>query len=177
MRCPAGMCQERFCEFGCLREYEGLVRNLVYHITHNPNDVDDLTQEILVKAYQSRNAFRGGNFRAYLCRIARNHCYDALRKRRLRSEVTLEDAAVEQWAVSAETPETVALADESTREVYALLTELGETDREILVMRHLNDMSYQEIAEVMGMQAGAVRTRVSRARQKVQELLERRAAR
>lgn len=175
MHCLAGDCNESFCEYGCLREHEVAIRNLVYHITRNPNDVDDITQEVLVKAYQSLASFRGGSFRAYLARIARNHCYDVLRRKRIRQETPLDDIVVEQWAATDETPETAAMANETSREVHELLMELGEVDRTVMVLRHLNELSYAEIGEVMDMRAGAVRTRISRARQRVQELLERRA--
>ncbi|KPV43331.1 RNA polymerase sigma factor [Alicyclobacillus ferrooxydans] len=174
MRCTAGACNERFCEHGCLREHEIAVRNLVYHITHNPNDVDDITQEVFIKAYQSLASFRGGSFRAYLARIARNHCYDVLRRKRVRPETTLGDLTVEQWPGTDGGPEDVFLDKETALEVRHLLDQLGEVDRELMILRHLNEFSYEEIAEVVGMRPGAVRTRISRARQKMQELMERR---
>lgn len=175
MHCTAGDCKESFCEYGCLRVHEVAIRNLVYHIMRNPNDVDDITQEVLVKAYQSVASFRGGSFQAYLARIARNHCYDVLRRKRIRKETALEETVVEQWAVTDETPEKAVMAKETAEEVNELLMELGEVDRAIIVMRHINELSYAEIGTAMGMRAGAVRTRISRARQRVQELLERRA--
>lgn len=174
MRCTADQCTERFCEFGCLREHETAIRNLVYHITRNPNEVDDITQEVFIKAYQSLASFRGGSFRAYLARIARNHCYDMLRRKRVRKETLFGDMTVEQWPGMEQGPEDVVLNKELAKEVRQLLDELGEVDREIMVLRHLNEFSYDEIAETLGMRPGAVRTRISRARQKMQELVERR---
>lgn len=173
MRCKAGECTEAFCQYGCLREHETAIRNLVYHITNNPNDVDDITQEVLMKAYQSLASFRGGSFRAYLARIARNHCYDMLRRKRIRKETALDDALAEQIATTEQGPEDVMLTHEQQREVHQLLMGLGDVDREIMVMRHINEFSYEEIAEALGMRAGTVRTRISRARQKVMELVER----
>lgn len=172
MRCTAGECTEQFCEYGCLREHETAIRNLVYHITHNPNEVDDITQEVFIKAYQSLAAFRGGSFRAYLARIARNHCYDTLRRKRVRKETLYGDMTVEPWPGVEEGPEDAVLNKELAGEVRELLAQLGEVDREIIVLRHLNQFSYDEIAEALSMRPGAVRTRISRARQKMQELVE-----
>lgn len=173
MRCTVGECTERFCEFGCLREHELAIRNLVYHITRNPNEVDDITQEVLIKAYQSLSSFRGGSFRAYLARIARNHCYDMLRRKKVRKETLYGDMTIEQWPGPDEGPEAQVIHQEFAEEVRQLLDELGEVDREIIVLRHLNEFSYEEIAETLGMRPGAVRTRISRARQKMQNLVER----
>ncbi|QSO54400.1 RNA polymerase sigma factor [Alicyclobacillus curvatus] len=172
MRCTAAECTEKFCEFGCLREHEVAIRNLVYHITRNPNDVDDITQDVFIKAYQSLASFRGGSFRAYLARIARNHCYDLLRRKRVRRETLLGDMTVEEWPGTDDGPEDLLLNKEMASEIGQLLNHLSEIDREIVVLRHLSEFSYDEIAETMGMRPGAVRTRISRARQKILELIE-----
>ncbi|QSO49062.1 RNA polymerase sigma factor [Alicyclobacillus mengziensis] len=172
MHCTAAECTEKFCEFGCLREHEVAIRNLVYHITHNSNEVDDITQEVFMKAYQSLASFRGGSFRAYLARIARNHCYDMLRRKRVRPETLLGDMTVEEWPGVDDGPEDLLLNKEMAGEIQQLLNQLSDVDREIIVLRHLSEFSYDEIAETMGMRPGAVRTRISRARQKMLELVE-----
>ncbi|GMA49587.1 RNA polymerase sigma factor SigX [Alicyclobacillus contaminans] len=172
MRCSESGCGEEICRHGCLREHEVLVRNLVYHITRSPNDVDDLVQEVMVKAYQSMSAFRGGSFRAYLAQIARNHCYDWMRRLQAKRAIQQVELVPEMRAGEDLGPEAALLQKESTTELMALLDELGHPDREILLLRHVHGLEYTEIAAALQMSPGAVRTRMSRARQKVMEKLQ-----
>lgn len=172
MPCSVGDCTEQFCRYGCLREHESAIRHLVYHITHNANDVDDITQEVLLKAFASISSYRGGSFRAYLARIARNHCYDMSRRKRVRKETSLEESIIDYLPSLEKGPLEEVLDHESTREMYGILGKLGDEDREMMLLRHVFDYSYEEIGEVFGMKAGAIRTRVSRARQRIMGLVE-----
>jgi RNA polymerase sigma factor (sigma-70 family) len=174
MRCPDTGCGEPICEHGCLRTHEVLVRNLVYHITRNPNEVEDLVQEVLMKAYNSLSLFRGGSFRAYLAQIARNHCYDWLRRKRTKRVITPLELVSDLWAADFAGPEEQYLQKETSAELMEVLDELGDPDREILLLRHVHQFDYEEIGAVLGMKAGTVRTRMSRARHKVMEMMERR---
>jgi RNA polymerase sigma factor (sigma-70 family) len=149
-----------------------IVRNLVYHITRNANDVEDVTQDVFLKAYQAAAAFRGGSFRAYLARIARNHCYDLLRQRRARKDSESIEYVDETWASNAAGPEDIVVNREMYREMRTLMNTLKDVDREILFLRHVQQFTYEEIAGVVGLRTGTVRTRISRARQKLVELTE-----
>jgi RNA polymerase sigma-70 factor (ECF subfamily) len=153
-----------------------MVRNIVYHIMRNPHDVDDITQEVLIKAYQSLDAFRGGSFRAYIGRIARNQCYDALRKKRAQRGPFV-DLPEDDWPVHDRTPEDITVSRETISEVQDILEGLNQTDREILLLRHVHQFSYDEIAAVVGLRAGTIRTRISRARQRIMEEMEKREKR
>jgi RNA polymerase sigma-70 factor, ECF subfamily len=174
MQCSDPGCGEDICAYGCLRRHQLLVRNLVYHITHSPNDVDDLVQEALIKAYQSMHSFRGGSFRAYLAQIARNLCLDWLRRKKAKRAPTYVELLTDAWASPDAGPEDVVLQKELADELLRVLDELGNPDREILLLRHIHQFSYEEIGAVVGMNPGTVRTRVSRARHKMIERLERR---
>jgi RNA polymerase sigma factor (sigma-70 family) len=174
MQCADTGCGEDICAHGCLRSHQLLVRNLVYHTIRSPNDVDDLVQETLIRAFQSMHAFRGGSFRAYLARIARNLCLDWLRRKKAKRAPTYVELLSDAWAAADGGPEDVVLQKEFAQELLVALEELGQLDREILLLRHVHRFSYEEIGSVVGMNPGAVRTRVSRARHKVMARLERR---
>jgi RNA polymerase sigma-70 factor (ECF subfamily) len=157
-----------------VRENAGIVRSLVYHILHSPNDVEDVTQEVFLKAYQSLGAFRGGSFKSYVTRIARNHCYDILRKskshKRVEATVELDDNLPDGGG----TPEEAMIQAESALQLQRILETIPELDREILLMKHVHGFSYDEIAEVLDMKVGTVRTRISRARQRLMTDMQRR---
>lgn len=174
MKCDNLECQEYFCTYGCLREHELMVRNLVYHIMRDPNEIDDIVQDVFLKTYQSMDSFRGGSFRAYLCRIARNQCYDVLRKKRLRQGRADLELVVDTVASTDLGPEEIAVSKDLLAEVQNILAGFDRIDQEILLLRHVNQFSYEEIAAVVGMKSGAIRTRISRARQRVVDEVERR---
>ena len=167
-------CNERLCTYGCLRDYEVMVRNLVYHIMRDTNEVDDIVQDVLLKTYQSMQTFRGGSFRAYLCTIARNQCYDNLRKARSRRSEHLSDTLVENLTSDEAGPEETAIRHDIVAQVKIVMAEMNQVDQEIMLLRHVHQFSYKEISAVVGMQEGAVRTRLSRARQRVLAEMERR---
>lgn len=155
-----------------VREYGPMIRSLIYHITHDANDVDDIAQDVFLKAYQSLSGFRGGSFRAYLGRITRNHCYDVLRRRKARSGVAFIELVPDEWPSTEHSPEDTVVARETVAEVSAVLDTMNQVDKEILLLRHVHQFSYDEIAGVLNMKVGAVRTRISRARQRVVEEVE-----
>lgn len=157
-----------------MRENEPMIRSLIYHITRNSNDVEDIAQEVFFKAYRSLGAFRGGSFRAYLGRIARNHCYDVLRHKRTTEGVAFLEGVPDELPSVEKGPEDTVIEREMVGEVRQILDELQPSDREILLLRHVHQFSCEEIALVLGIKPGAVRTRLSRARQRVLEVVERR---
>ncbi|MCL6547615.1 MAG: RNA polymerase sigma factor [Alicyclobacillus sp.] len=156
-----------------IREYSPMVRNLIYHITRNPDDVDDIAQDVFLRAFQALPTFRGGSFRAYLGRIARNRCYDVLRRRKTATGGPFLELVPEDWPSSDRGPEETVVARETVAEVSRVLEELNQVDREILLLRHVHQFSYEEIAAVLGMRSGAVRTRMSRARARILSVMER----
>jgi RNA polymerase sigma-70 factor (ECF subfamily) len=157
-----------------VRENEPMIRSLIYHITRDSNDVEDVAQEVFLKAYRSLGAFRGGSFRAYLGRIARNHCYDVLRRRKAAAGIRFVEGVPDDWPSVEKGPEDTVIADELAGEVRHILNDLQPSDREILLLRHVHQLRCEEIALVLGITPGAVRTRLTRARRRVLEEVERR---
>ncbi len=160
---------------GDLRAFERLVerhqarvRTNCRFLTGSPADAEDLAQEVLVKAYFGLDAFEGkSKFRTWLNRIKVNHCLNHLRKHEGRTQVPLEDPVVEaepQMQTSPDAERAMHAADQRER-IQRTLESLPETLRLPLVMRDLDRLSYQEIADALGLGLSAVKMRIKRGRE------------
>ena len=154
--------------------YEKTVYNLTLRMVGNPQDAEDMTQEAFLKAYNSLDSFRGDSkFSVWLYRIVSNVCLDHLRKKNRRSTVSLSVEDDEGEEIQLDIPDT-ALSPEAmleqklTREaVRRGLQSLDEDARQILLLREIQGMSYEEIADVLDLEPGTVKSRIFRARKKL----------
>ncbi len=161
-----------------VRTHEKTVYNLALRMTGNPQDAEDMAQEAFLKAYRSLPDFRGeSKFSVWLYRIVSNVCLDHLRKqsRRPASSLTREDEDGEEQQLEvpdeSQSPERL-LEQKLTREaVQRGLAELPEEQRQILLLREIRGMSYEEIAETLGLEAGTVKSRIFRARKRLSAFL------
>ncbi len=155
-------------------EYEKNVYNLALKMTGNTEDAADLSQETFIKAFHSLGSFRGDSkFSVWLYRIVSNVCLDFLRRRSRRQTVSLsmedEDGEETQLDIPDErqTPE-LLLEKRMTREaVRRGLAQLPPEPRQILLLREIQGLSYEEIASVLGIESGTVKSRIFRARKKL----------
>lgn len=155
-------------------EYEKNVYNLALKMTGNTEDAADLSQETFIKAFHSLGSFRGDSkFSVWLYRIVSNVCLDFLRGRSRRQTVSLsmedEDGEEAQLDIPDErqTPE-LLLEKRMTREaVRRGLAQLPPEPRQILLLREIQGLSYEEIASVLGIESGTVKSRIFRARKKL----------
>lgn len=161
--------------FGMLVEaYQKNVFNVALQMTGNREDAQDMAQEAFLKAYSSLNSFRGDSkFSSWLYRIVANVCLDFKRRqgRRPASSLTVEDDEGEilelDIADESQSPERL-LERKLTREaVRRGLAELPEEQRQILLLREIQGLSYEEIGEAMGLEPGTVKSRIFRARKKL----------
>ncbi len=161
--------------FGMLVEaYQKNVFNVALQMTGNREDAQDMAQEAFLKAYSSLNSFRGDSkFSSWLYRIVANVCLDFKRRqgRRPSSSLTVEDEEGEvlelDIADESQSPEKL-LERKLTREaVRRGLAELPEEQRQILLLREIQGLSYEEIGEAMGLEPGTVKSRIFRARKKL----------
>ena len=159
--------------------YEKNVYNLALRMCSNPEDAADMTQEAFIKAYNSLPSFRGDSkFSVWLYRIVSNVCLDFLRKQKRRPSVSLslEDESGE--SVELQIPDESAsphklLEQKLSREaVRRGLNELPPEHRQILILRELQGLSYDEISEALGLESGTVKSRIFRARKKLCAFLE-----
>ena len=154
--------------------YEKNVFNVALQMTGNREDAQDMAQEAFLKAYTSLSSFRGDSrFSSWLYRIVSNVCLDYLRRqnRRPKSSLTVEDDEGETVELDipdeSQSPEAL-LERKLTREaVRRGLRELPPEQRQILLLREIQGLSYDEIAEAMDLEPGTVKSRIFRARKKL----------
>lgn len=136
----------------------GLARWLV----GNDGDAEDVAQEAIMKAYQAFSKFRGTDGKAWLLTIVRNQSFRHLERRRARAVEPLEEDLL--VPIFEETPEAALIRALDAERVRKAVEELPEAYREVIVLREFEDMSYAEIAGVIGSPPGTVMSRLSRAR-------------
>ena len=162
-----------------VNEYQRNVYNLALRMVGNPEDASDMSQEAFIKAYSSLADFRGDSkFSVWLYRIVSNVCLDFLRKRNRRQVVSLtvedeDDGDVELDIADEESSPELLLERKLTREaVRRGLDSLPHDMREILLLREIQGLSYDEIAQVLQIEAGTIKSRIFRARKKLCAFLE-----
>ena len=155
-------------------EYQKNVYNLALRMTGNAEDAADMAQEAFIKAYNSLASYRGDSrFSVWLYRIVSNVCLDFLRARKRRQTVSLsvvdDEGEETELEISDESASPEKLLERSmTRDaVRRGLQELTPEYRQILILRELQGMSYDEIAETLGLESGTVKSRIFRARKKL----------
>lgn len=155
-------------------EYQKNVYNLALRMTGNAEDAADMAQEAFIKAYNSLASYRGDSrFSVWLYRIVSNVCLDFLRARKRRQTVSLsvvdDEGEETELEISDESASPEKLMERSmTRDaVRRGLQELTPEYRQILILRELQGMSYDEIAETLGLESGTVKSRIFRARKKL----------
>ena len=154
--------------------YEKNVYNLALRMTGNAQDAEDMSQEAFLKAYNSLDSFRGeSKFSVWLYRIVSNLCLDFLRrqKRRPASSLSVEDDEGEETQLDipdvSQSPEEL-LERRLTREaVRQGLAQLPTEQRQILLLREIQGLSYEEIGQALSLEPGTVKSRIFRARKRL----------
>lgn len=157
--------------------YQSLVYNVVYRIMGEPQGAEDMTQDAFISAYKSLHSFRGGNFKAWLLRIATNACYDELRRHKRRPQSSLDELTEENDSFSflrspEEGPEAQAQRVEMMQAIEGCLAALPDDQRITAVLRDIEGYDYNEIAEITASSLGTVKSRLSRARSKLRDCLQ-----
>jgi RNA polymerase sigma-70 factor (ECF subfamily) len=145
--------------------------NLAKWLLRNEQDAQDVVQEAYLRAFKSFSGFHGSNGRAWLLTIVRNTSYTLLRKNRAADLTTTFDEEIHALGDESASPTTLLVRSEDAELVRAALDELPVEFREILVLRHLEDLSYKEIAEIAQLAPGTVMSRLARARARLKECL------
>lgn len=163
-----------------LLEHQKNVYNLCYRMAGNPDDAMDLSQETFLRAWRCLDQYQFASaFSTWLYRLCSNICIDFLRRRRRQQTVplTFEDADGEEQTYAV--PDAQPLPEEQvelklTRETLAAaMAHLLPEHRAVLQLRVVNEMSYEQIADVLDIQIGTVKSRLSRARNQLKKILER----
>jgi RNA polymerase sigma-70 factor, ECF subfamily len=153
-----------------------MVYNLALRLAGNREEAADLTQEIFLRIYRHLGSFGGrSTLKTWVFRIAINHCRDRL-SRHVPTMQSIDADPEEGSAVIADPtrgPEELAVAADEGRRVMEGLARIPQVFREAVVLRDLEGLSYEEIAEVLGVRVGTVRSRIARGRDQLRSLLER----
>lgn len=158
--------------------YQGQVFNLCLRMTADAEDAADLTQEAFVKVWKSLDTFQfDAAFSTWLYRLASNCCLDFLRSKKRRPTVSLtmeteeEDEQTLDVSDDAPTPEEAAISKEERETLRLAMQSIDAEQRQILTLRVVNDLSYSDIARVLGIREGTVKSRLSRARESLRKKL------
>lgn len=154
--------------------YQGTVYGLCYRMLGGRQPAEDATQDAFISAFRAIARFRSGSFRAWLLRIAANACHDEIRRRRARPQARL-DAGDERPAfdiAAADEPlEQRAERLELARCLQEALHALPEDQRLAVILRDVEGLAYEEVAEATGASLGTVKSRISRGRAALRGLL------
>jgi len=173
---------EAFAEI--YRAYEEMVFNLALRLSGDRERAADLSQEIFLRIYRHLDGFRGrSSLKTWIYRVAVNHCRSRLRRRSIVFEQLVPRRRAEEGSTRdggrgegdplqeivdpRRGPEERALAGDAERVLQAALATLPAAYREAVVLRDVEDLAYEEIAEVLGVRIGTVRSRIARGRRRL----------
>jgi len=152
-----------------------MVYSLACRLSGNREEASDLTQEVFLRVYRHLGSFGGrSSLKTWVFRIAINHCRDRLSRWRPLTQPIGEDVGEGEvaYADPARGPEELAVAADEGRRVTAALARLPQAFREAVALRDIEGLSYEEIADVLGVRIGTVRSRIARGRDQLRALLE-----
>ena len=157
--------------------YQRQIFSLIYHMTHDVEAVEDLAQDVFLAAFKAIKDFQArSSFFTWLYRIAINHCKNYLaaltRSQQSTQQYQREHDSEEPFDNQDRDPQRMLLAKEFVEQMEKAITSLPEEQRVVLTLCEFEGMSYQEIAEVLECPVGTVRSRLSRARAALQEILQ-----
>jgi len=162
-----------------VRRYQRPIAAYVYRMVGDYDAALDLTQEVFIKVYNSLSRYRSEfKFSTWIYKIAHNAAIDHLRRYAVREQALAGGLEGEHREVAIEsrrlTPEQESERQERRTEIESVVDALPAAYRELIVLRHSHDLSYDEIAEVTGLPLGTVKNRLFRAREAMRDLLLRR---
>ncbi|MFQ3549168.1 MAG: sigma-70 family RNA polymerase sigma factor [Armatimonadota bacterium] len=163
-----------------ITKYEKRVFNYAYRVAGNYDDANDVAQEALIRVYNSLHTFRGdANFTTWMYRIVTNVFLDDRKKQKAHRKVSLdeyidldENSVTRQFEDNSPTPEVVIEKKEKDQFVQNAISTLPEYQKIIVTLYHIEDLSYEEIAEILQLPIGTVKSRLNRARLALKEKLE-----
>jgi RNA polymerase sigma-70 factor (ECF subfamily) len=162
-----------------VRKYQGFIYNIALRMFANKEDASDIAQEALIKAYKNLKRFNERSlFSTWLYRITMNTCIDEQRKRQKQKIIKFQDkdnddtrSYIENIKDKGLTPEEAALKKERMDALKKAIQSLPDKHKSIIILRDIKGMDYESIGEVLGISNGTVKSRISRARQRLKELL------
>ena len=156
-----------------VEKYQTQIYNFIFRILGNTQDAEDVTQEAFLLSWKAIRSFKGGNFRAWLFRIASNVCTDLLRSKKSRRADSLDSMYPEYNPLpsSEESPEDHTLREELSLLISKHLLSLSPDQRIVVTLADLQGLSYDEIAQITSSSLGTVKSRLNRGRANLRDLL------
>jgi RNA polymerase sigma-70 factor (ECF subfamily) len=145
--------------------------NLARWLTRREHDAEDVVQEAYLRAFNAFEQFHGGDARCWLLTIVRNACYTWLTRNRERAPATSFDEALHDVATCEFDPQAILQQHADRDTLRRAIDELPVEFREVLILRELEELSYQQIASVADLPVGTVMSRLARARQRLGQAL------
>ena len=159
--------------------YKNMVYNLAYRMSNNSQEAEDISQEAFLRAYQSLARFNPSyKFSTWLYQITLNIIRDRFKKKGLNytsldSPIETDDSEFyHQSADSTNNPEQIMAQKEDAQAIQKAILSLPLKYREVIVLRHLQDLSYIEISNILKLPSGTVKIRLYRAREQLRKILE-----
>ena len=159
-------------------EHLGAAYNLARWLMRNPHDAEDAVQDACLRALQGFGGYAGGSAKAWLLTIVRNVCLTRLRRTTSSKVVRLDDVMAQVDVISAarnegsaQNPDAQLVAKLDSQRVSQAIARLPEGFREVVVLREIEELSYQDIASIVGVPIGTVMSRLARGRERLRVLL------
>ena len=147
--------------------------NLARWMMKNEPDARDVVQDAYLKAFRYFRSFHGDSGRAWLLRIVRNVCYDALRARDSQHKIiSLDEETAAEVPDSKPTPNVLAIQNSTKLRIREALEALPLEFKTVIILREFDECSYKEISDITGVPVGTVMSRLCRARRQLAALLQ-----
>lgn len=154
-------------------ENEKLIYNVALRIFKNPEDAKDISQEVCIKIYQNAGKLKpDDNLKAWIFRVTYNTCIDEIRKRKNKQTYSINENV--DFEHDYMTPEKIVIQKEKNSDIIDALYSLSDDHRVLIVLRDINGLTYDEIADASGISIGTVKSRIHRARLKLRDIIEKR---
>lgn len=159
--------------------HEKTVYNIAYRMFNNEEDAKDIAQEVFIKIYKNLNKFDGNcKISTWIHRITVNTCIDELRKRKgketssIDSLIDLDDSEVQkQYTDNSFNPEQSLINKEDIEDLKNAINLLSENHKTLIVLRDIQGLSYNEISEITQISLGTIKSRISRARIQLKNII------
>lgn len=158
-----------------VEEHSARVYRLAYRLTGNRHDAEDLTQDVFIRVFRSLDRYEPGNFNGWIHRITTNLFLDRVRRTSKLRMDGFGDGAEERLEGREQRPESVVHDAAFDPDIEAALSSLTEEFRVAVVLCDVEGLSYEEIADVLGVKIGTVRSRIHRGRTQLRHALAHRA--
>lgn len=164
-------------------KYEKMIYSLAYRMLNNREDASDVTQEVFLKLYKAMEKISQNkpNLKAWLYTVCYNTAIDEIRRKKGKDTLSTDTAMndkdesfIQNIESKEPNPEEMLLKKEKSQILLEAINELSEQHKDLIILRDINSLSYNEIAEITNQSLGTVKSGISRARKNLRDILDKR---